>query len=230
MIYRASLLASKGTNHVVRGLLWSSLWDWTEAGLQRSPHSHLAPCPPDLLSPGPSSPCPDKHLEQRPVSGPASGLSDIRHSASESGCLGGQRPSQPPPALLSTVTSVSPACHPFSLKPHGSDSWDSRAPRKPSSIRESQGQEVPLPPPSPISGSQGQQHMLLPSGGEKLLSGSFPSSTAAQGMRVSLFWGGLRIITDPIQGLPAGLTNGTDKGERKKNKGGGWKGCSFGFH
>ena len=60
--------------------------------------------------------------------------------------------------------------------------------------------------------------MLLPIEGEKLLHGSFPSSTAAQGMCMSLFWGGLRIITDPIQGLPAGLTNGTDKGGRKKNK------------
>ena len=43
MIYRASLLASKGTNHSVRGLLWSSPWDQAEAGLQWSPHSHLAP-------------------------------------------------------------------------------------------------------------------------------------------------------------------------------------------
>lgn len=127
-------------------------------------------------------------------------------------------------------TSSSPACHPSSLKPHGSDSWDSRAPRKPSSTRESQGPGSPPPSTKPRLRAPGPQHMLLPSEGEKLLHGSFPSSMAAEGVCMPLFWGGLRVITDPTQGLPAGLTNGTDKGERKRNKGGGWKWYSFEIH
>ena len=99
--------------------------------------------------------------------------------------------------------------------------------RNPAPSGSLRARKSPSPPSSHILGSQGQQHMLLPIEGEKLLHGSFPSSTAAQGMCMSLFWGGLRIITDPIQGLPAGLTNGTDKGGRKKNKGAGWKWYCF---
>lgn len=126
--------------------------------------------------------------------------------------------------------SLSPACHPTSLKPHGSDSWDSRAPGNPAPPGSLRGRKSSSPPPSHISGPQGQQHMLLPSEGEKLLHGSFPSSPAAQGVCMPPFWGGLRVITGPTQACQQASPMGQTRAERKKNKGGGWKWYSLEVH
>ena len=112
--------------------------------------------------------------------------------------------------------SLSPACHPTSLKPHGSDSWDSRAPRKPSSTRESQGPEVLLPATEPHLGAPGSAAHVTPQRGRKTTAWLLPLEPGCPRCVYATVLGRPAGHHRSYSGLPAGLTDGTDEGRKEE--------------
>ena len=104
-------------------------------------------------------------------------------------------------------------------------------PRNPAPSGSLRARKSPSPPSSHISGSQGQQHMLLPSEGENYCMAPSPRAQLLKACVCHCSGeacGSSQILFRACQ--QASLMGQTLWGGRKKNKGGGWKWNCFEIH